>query len=107
MCIRDSARAASAASIYFINVCLLISKYEANLLYVVPVSYTHLDVYKRQAFGQGNTTITPLHIAMMAQAIANDGVMLQPQIVKSIQSDGRTLYRSSKNSLSTVSYTHL
>ena len=54
------------------------------------------------AFGQGNTTITPLHIAMMAQAIANDGVMLQPQIVKSIQSDGRTLYRSSKNSLSTT-----
>ena len=29
------AKAASAASIYFINVCLLISKYEANLLYVV------------------------------------------------------------------------
>ena len=54
------------------------------------------------AFGQGNTTITPLHIAMMAQAIANDGIMLQPHIVKSIQSNGRTLYRSSKNSLSTT-----
>ncbi|MCI5723233.1 MAG: hypothetical protein MR283_04420 [Erysipelotrichaceae bacterium] len=52
------------------------------------------------AFGQGNTTITPLHIAMIAQAIANNGDMLQPNIVKKIYSDTYTYYTSKKKSLS-------
>lgn len=32
------------------------------------------------AFGQGNTQVTPLHMAMIAQSIANDGVMLKPYL---------------------------
>ena len=35
---------------------------------VIPVSYTHLDVYKRQ----------------VAATIANDGIMMEPKLVKSI-----------------------
>ena len=36
------------------------------------------------AFGQGNTLITPLHMAMIAQAIANEGTMLKPYLISSI-----------------------
>ncbi len=36
------------------------------------------------AFGQGRTEVTPLYMAMAAQAIANDGVMLKPYLVQSI-----------------------
>ena len=50
------------------------------------------------AFGQGNTEITPVHLALIAQAVANDGVMMHPYVVQSI--DGKTLplymHRSSR-----------
>lgn len=36
------------------------------------------------SFGQGDTEITPVHLAVIAQSVANDGVMLQPYIVSSI-----------------------
>lgn len=36
------------------------------------------------AFGQGNTLITPLHMAMIAQSIANGGEMLKPYLISSI-----------------------
>ena len=34
------------------------------------------------AFGQGNTQVTPLHLAMVISAIANDGVCMKPYLVK-------------------------
>ena len=45
------------------------------------------------AFGQGNTEITPVHLALIAQAVANDGVMMHPYVVKSINSGNMPLYR--------------
>lgn len=45
------------------------------------------------SFGQGNTEITPLHLAMIAQAIANHGVMMQPYIVESVRLGRLPLYR--------------
>jgi peptidoglycan glycosyltransferase len=36
------------------------------------------------AFGQGNTLITPLQMAMIAQSIANDGEMLKPYVISSV-----------------------
>ena len=38
------------------------------------------------AIGQGNTTMTPLHAAMLVSAIANDGVLMEPYLVDSVQS---------------------
>jgi len=38
----------------------------------------------QQSIGQGEVLMTPLHAAMMAAAIANDGVMMQPYVVSSI-----------------------
>ena len=42
-------------------------------------------------FGQGRLLMTPLHIAMAAQSIANDGVMLKPWLVESIKLDKKVL----------------
>lgn len=36
------------------------------------------------AFGQGKTLITPLHMAMIVQSIANEGNMLKPYVVSSV-----------------------
>lgn len=45
------------------------------------------------SFGQGNTLITPLHNALIMQAVANDGVLYEPYIVSGILSpSGSSLY---------------
>ncbi len=44
------------------------------------------------AIGQGNTTITPLHAAILAAAVANDGVFMRPYVIDSVQgSTGKKL----------------
>ena len=44
------------------------------------------------AIGQGHTLITPLHNAMIAAAVANDGVMMKPYVVDRIENaDGRLI----------------
>lgn len=54
----------------------------------------------QSAFGQGNTEITPVHLALIAQAIANDGVMMQPHIVSSIEGNPFNRYRAKTEKLS-------
>lgn len=45
------------------------------------------------SFGQGATLITPLHNALIMQAVANGGVLYEPYIVKSMLSpQGKELY---------------
>ena len=50
----------------------------------------------KTAAGFGNVTLSPLHGAMMAAAIANDGRMVEPRIVEKIFIDGREAYNVSK-----------
>jgi len=38
------------------------------------------------SMGQGKTLVTPLHMAMIASAIANDGIMMKPYIVSEVVS---------------------
>lgn len=38
--------------------------------------------------GQGQTTVTPLHMAMISGAIANNGVMMEPLLLLQVQSSG-------------------
>ena len=52
------------------------------------------------AFGQGSTQITPVHICLIAQAVANDGVMMQPYIVDSIKRGRIPLYAARQHVLS-------
>jgi len=40
------------------------------------------------AIGQGKTLITPLHNAMIAAAVANNGIMMKPYVVDRIESAG-------------------
>lgn len=42
------------------------------------------NIIATTAFGQGETLITPLQMAMVTQSIANDGVMLKPYLFKSV-----------------------
>ncbi len=46
------------------------------------------SVYMRTYIGQGNTLVTPLYMAQVFQAIANEGVMMTPHLVAEIQSAG-------------------
>lgn len=44
------------------------------------------------AFGQGKTLITPMHMALMCSAIANNGVLMQPYLIDSvINSEGKII----------------
>lgn len=46
-------------------------------------------------FGQGNTTMVPVHMAMVAASVANEGVMMRPHVVAAtFDRDGRTLRRT-------------
>lgn len=52
-------------------------------------------------FGYGKTQITPLHMAMISSAIANDGVMMQPRLVDKITNkDGETIFEAKNEVLS-------
>ena len=55
------------------------------------------------AIGQGDTLATPMHMCMIAQAVANDGKMLIPQFAEKIRSnDGATVKRFSAKSYGQV-----
>ena len=44
------------------------------------------------AFGQGDTLVTPYHMALIVSAIANDGILMQPQFIsKIVSADGHTV----------------
>jgi peptidoglycan glycosyltransferase len=40
------------------------------------------------AFGQGETFVTPLQMALVASAVANDGVLMKPHLVAALTGDG-------------------
>ena len=46
------------------------------------------------SIGQGNTLVTPLHMAMIASSIANDGKLLQTHDVDHIENDNANLVKS-------------
>lgn len=45
------------------------------------------DAMPQTVIGQGDTKITPLHNAMIMSAIANDGVLMKPYLIDSIEND--------------------
>lgn len=53
------------------------------------------------AIGQGNTLITPLHNAMIAAAVANNGVMMKPYVVDRVENaEGAVVKRYSPKVIS-------
>ena len=46
-------------------------------------------------FGQGQVQVVPLHMALIASAVANNGVMMQPHVVESTRTaSGTVMYRT-------------
>ncbi|MBQ7033297.1 MAG: penicillin-binding protein 2 [Clostridia bacterium] len=50
-------------------------------------------------YGQGDTLTTPLHMAMITAAIANDGQMMAPYVVSRAARDGKLLYEKKSSVL--------
>lgn len=56
------------------------------------------------SIGQGKTLVTPLNMALVASAIANDGEMVKPLLVKEvIDHEGKVLRKNTTKIISTVS----
>lgn len=53
------------------------------------------------AFGQGKTLITPLHMAMIAQSVANQGEMLKPYVISSVKNGKGETKREGKTEVLT------
>lgn len=56
--------------------------------FLLKVGESGIKETMQTAIGQGRTLITPLHNAMIAAAIANDGVMMKPYVIDRIESVG-------------------
>ena len=50
-------------------------------------------------YGQGQQTISPLHIAMIFQSIINDGKMIRPYLVQSVVNNGKTVNKHKKTEI--------
>lgn len=81
-------------------------KYEFDLSTVeskIPFDDLNQADLAMTGFGYGKTQVTPLHMAMITSAIANDGKMMEPILVKSVMNkDGKTIEEKNPNVLSTV-----
>lgn len=51
------------------------------------------------SIGQGKTLMTPLHLALVACTIANDGAMPKPYIVSKVTSDDSTISKAQKSTI--------
>lgn len=69
---------------------------------VVPATNGAIDV-GRMGIGQDKLEVTPLQMAMVASAVANDGVLMRPHITdKIVDPDGRTVKEVDPEELSRV-----
>ncbi len=50
------------------------------------------------AIGQGETLVTPLHMAMITATVANDGVMMRPYLVDRVEASDGTLVTKNSSS---------
>ncbi|MHB8170051.1 MAG: peptidoglycan D,D-transpeptidase FtsI family protein [Thermincolia bacterium] len=51
----------------------------------------------QSAIGQGELVVTPLHMALVAAGIANDGVMMRPKLVAQVRSGDGSILSSPSN----------
>lgn len=56
---------------------------------------TQFDI-TQTSIGQGKTTVSPAHMAMIASAIANNGVLMKPYIVDRVETSGGDIVRYTK-----------
>jgi hypothetical protein len=79
--------------------------YGVALPFDVPVQASKLDIptdplnFARTAAGFYNTTLSPLHAAMLAGTVANSGTMMRPWIVSSVLDGNQSLYKAGAPSI--------
>lgn len=54
------------------------------------------------AIGQGQTEASPIHMALIAATVANDGVMPKPYIVSQIKTDAMTTYSAKQSTIGRI-----
>lgn len=69
----------------------------ASISSEINMEYYGNEIVEQTAFGQGNTQISPLHIAMTLQTVVNNGEMIRPYIIKDYQGNAkRKRFKSGK-----------
>lgn len=63
-------------------------------------SFSDDALLAQTAYGQGETVMSPLHIAMVMSTILNDGITMKPYLVASLSNDGKLREYSSREVLS-------
>lgn len=81
----------TAEELYF-NKTLPTSLLSKKSSYVLGVDDASYDVMQT-AIGQGKTQITPLHLNMITQAIANGGQMMEPYVIDRVENYKGTLVK--------------
>lgn len=66
------------------------------------VENDNLGTVAQTAFGQGNTEITPVHLCLIAAALGNNGLMMQPYIVEKVAGTHLNYYTARQSVLSQV-----
>lgn len=56
---------------------------------------TQFDI-TQTSIGQGKTTVTPAHMAMIASAIANNGVLMKPYIIKYVENSSGSIVKDTE-----------
>lgn len=63
----------------------------------VPINRnSDLEEVMQTAIGQGKTQVTPIHMAMITSAIANDGVLMKPYVVEKIENYNQDIIKEYK-----------
>ncbi|HLB05631.1 MAG TPA: penicillin-binding transpeptidase domain-containing protein, partial [Thermodesulfobacteriota bacterium] len=81
--------------------------FNESLDFELPVQMSQASVENTQesiaktAAGFGHVTLSPLHGALIASVIGNDGKMIAPRIIEKISLDGRELYNFKAKELDT------
>lgn len=73
-----------------------------SMLYVNPDNQVTAIEVSEIGSGFGDTTISPIHAALLSAAVANQGVMMKPYVVKMIANHrGNLIYKAVEKSLAT------
>ena len=78
---------------FFFNTQLPIDLKTKQSKFSLSSSDSQFDI-TQTAIGQGKTLVTPMHMVIIADALANDGYLIKPHIVEKIQNTHGTVVKS-------------
>ncbi|HOO27590.1 MAG TPA: penicillin-binding transpeptidase domain-containing protein [Lachnospiraceae bacterium] len=65
--------------------------------YVPITASSDTDELLQTAIGQGKTQVTPIHMALITSAIANDGILMKPYVISSVENADQDIVKSYKS----------